>query len=448
MIERLILRGLIENKSYSRRVLPYLKPSYFKEPGAKELFSLVETYTNKYSSLPNFTVLEAELVESKFDEVVFDRVEDFLGAVKDADSADEDWLIQKTEEYCKERALYEAIYTSIQIIDGKQKDVKKSAIPEIINSALAVSFNPSIGHDYYENAEERFYYYSDTEQRIPFDIEILNTITKGGVPRKTLNVCLAGINVGKTMFLCSLAASYYLQGYNVLYITAEVAEKEISRRLDANLLDIDIEELDTIEKDLYFSKLKNLKKYNVGKIITKEYPTASASAADIRALLIELKIKSGFVPDVVIIDYLNIMASVRYRGETGSYGIMKSISEELRGLAVEFNYACWTATQLNREGFKSSDVEMSDTAESFGVPATADFMFSLTTNEQLELLGQLMFKQLKSRYRNKAKNRKFALGVDMAKQRLYELDDTKNINIDAKVTKKDPAAIYRSVFEE
>lgn len=425
MIERTILHNLVTDKEYVRRVVPYLREEYFsREPGGAALFSIIRDFVAKYNRAPSYLTLETELDASDLPEGPFNHAADLLDALKGIkDEVSLSWLMDRTEEFCKDRALHFALMDSVSIQDGKDKKKRgKGAIPDIIMRALSVSFDTSIGHDYINDAKSRYEYYHDESVRVPFDVDMLNVITKGGVPKKTLNIVLGGTNVGKTMFMCSVAAGAFMQGKNVLYLTMEISAEEIGRRIDANLLDVDIEEIENLDEDVYTKKIERLKDKSLGRLVIKEYPTGGAGAGEFRALLNELKIKQNFVPDVVFVDYINICKSTRFSGDVGTYTIVKAIAEELRGLAVEYDFACWTGTQVTRAGFNDNDVDLTETSESWGVPQTADFMIALISTEELEKLGQWLVKQLKNRYRRKTKNRRFFIGADHAKQRCYDVD--------------------------
>jgi archaellum biogenesis ATPase FlaH len=378
--------------------------------------------------LPNSAALEIEFQNS--DHVTRNDANEILTLIRELDKeekVDDQWLIDSTEKWCKDRAVYLAIMESIEIIDGKKKDKAEGAIPEILSDALGVSFDSNVGHDYIENSDERFDFYHKKEDKMPFDLEMLNTITKGGVGRKTLNIILAGTGVGKSLAMCHFAAAAMSEGKSVLYITLEMAEEKIAERIDANLFDIDIGDIENLPKDLFDSKMKKIQSKTQGKLIVKEYPTAVAHAGHFRALLDELRLKKDFKPDVIFIDYLNIAASSRMKGLGGainSYSFVKAIAEELRGLAVEFNVPIWSATQVTRTGFGNSDVEITDTSESFGLPATCDLMLALISTEQLEGMNQLMVKQLKNRYNDPTSNKRFVVGIDRAKMRLYDVEDS------------------------
>tara|TARA_Y200000002_G_scaffold378051_1_gene384711 strand:+ start:1 stop:1164 length:1164 start_codon:yes stop_codon:yes gene_type:complete len=358
---------------------------------------------------------------------------DIVPQLFSTDVIDKDWLLDATEKWCQDRALYNAVMESISIIDGKHESLTKNALPDILSKALGVSFDKNVGHDYIENVEERYEFYHTEEDRIPFDLDYFNRITKGGVPRKTLNICLAGTGVGKSLYMCHLAASALTEGRNVLYITMEMAEERIAERIDANLLNIPIDQLENLSKDMFTTKVQNLARKTSGKLIVKEYPTGSAHVGHFRALLNELKLKKQFTPDVIYIDYLNICASSRMKamgGSINSYTYIKAIAEELRGLAVEFDVPLWSATQTTRSGFSNSDVGLEDTSESFGLPATADLMFALISTEELEGLGQLMVKQLKNRYNDPTQHKRFVIGVDRSKMRLFDADEQEQTLVD------------------
>ena len=424
-IEEITLSKLILNDTYTRKVLPFIKDEYFDTTSHKILFSTLTEYVNKYETTPEPNALKIE-VEKRRDisEEIYREVESFIDNL-DRDQYNEDWLVETTEKWCKERAIYLALMESVKIADGQDKTRTKDAIPSIMSEALGVCFDESVGHDYIQDSDDRYDFYHKKEEKIPFDIEYLNKITKGGLPNKTLNIALAGTGVGKSLFMCHMASSVLLQGRNVLYITMEMAEEKIAERVDANLLDIPIQSLNDplLSKEKYASKLLQLTKKTQGKLIIKEYPTASAHVGHFKALLNELSMKKGFSPDIIFVDYLNICASARYKGTiVNSYTYVKAIAEELRGLAVEFNLPIVSATQTTRAGFGSSDPDLTDTSESFGLPATADLMFALISNEEMEELGQIMVKQLKNRYNDPTMYKRFVVGIDRAKMRLYDCD--------------------------
>ena len=424
-IEQTIIRNVICNEEYMRKVLPFLKVEYFQDIH-KLLFKEIGIYVSKYNKLPSMESFKIEIDQSdKFNEQSYSQAMDILPDLFNTDSVDEKWLLDTTEKWCQDRAVYNAVMESITIIDGKHKKLTKNAIPEVLQDALAVSFDTNIGHDYIEDAESRYDFYHMQEERIEFDLEYFNRITKGGVPNKTLNIALAGTGVGKSLFMCHVAANALTQGRNVLYITLEMAEERIAERIDANLLNIPIDQLENLSKPLLTGKVQDIATKSNGKLIIKEYPTAQANASHFRALLNELKLKKSFVPEIIFIDYLNICASSRMKGMGGainSYSYIKAIAEEIRGLAVEFDVPIFSATQTNRSGYTSSDPGLEDTSESFGLPATADLMFALVSSEELEQLNQIMVKQLKNRYNDPNKHKRFVLGVDRSKMRLFDVD--------------------------
>jgi len=420
-IEQTILRNLLHDEQYMRKVLPFIKPDYFQGI-YKTLFKEVGKYIGKYNKLPTQETLVIEL--ESLSEEQYNLALDIVPHLFTKEKIDNNWLLDSTEKWCQDRAIYNAVMESISIIDGKHESLTKNALPELLSKALGISFDANVGHDYVENAEERFDFYHTEEDRIPFDLDYFNKITKGGVPNKTLNIALAGTGVGKSLFMCHVAANALTQGKNVLYITMEMAEERIAERIDANLLNVPIDQLANMSKDMFTRKVSNLTKKTNGKLIIKEYPTGSAHAGHFRALLNELKLKRQFVPDMIFIDYLNICASSRMKtmgGSINSYTYIKAIAEELRGLAVEFNIPLFSATQTTRSGYSNSDVGLEDTSESFGLPATADLMFALISTEELEKLGQFMVKQLKNRYNDPTVHKRFVIGVDRSKMRLYDV---------------------------
>jgi archaellum biogenesis ATPase FlaH len=391
----------------------------------------VGKYIGKYNKLPTQETLVIEL--EHLNEEQYNMAMDIVPHIFTKDPIDENWLLDSTEKWCQDRAIYNAVMESISIIDGKHESLTKNALPELLSKALGISFDTNVGHDYVENAEERYDFYHTEEDRIPFDLDYFNKITKGGVPNKTLNICLAGTGVGKSLFMCHTAANALTQGKNVLYITMEMAEERIAERIDANLLNIPIDQLEHMSKDMFTKKVTNLAKNTNGKLIIKEYPTGSAHAGHFRALLNELKLKRQFVPDMIFIDYLNICASSRMKGMGGSinsYTYIKAIAEELRGLAVEFDLPIFSTTQTTRSGYSNSDVGLEDTSESFGLPATADLMFALISTEELEKLGQFMVKQLKNRYNDPTHHKRFVVGVDRSKMRLYDAEEAEQTLVD------------------
>jgi len=428
-VEQVILRNVLTNESYMRKVLPFIKPEYFQGV-YNQLFKEAGKFVAKYNKLPNLDAFKIEIDNSdKFNDDQYLAAMEILPNIFVKETADEQWLEDTTEKWCQDRAIHNAIMESISIIDGKHKNLTKNALPDLLSKALAVSFDTNIGHDYIENVNERFQFYHEDEERIPFDLEYFNKITKGGLPNKTLNIALAGTGVGKSLFMCHCAGNVLVQGRNVLYITMEMAEERIAERIDANLLDIPLDQLQHITQDSLVKKVGTLAAKTNGKLIIKEYPTGSAHTGHFRALLNELKLKKNFVPDMIFIDYLNICASSRMKGMGGSinsYTYIKAIAEELRGLAVEFNVPIFSATQTTRSGYSSSDPGLEDTSESFGLPATADLMFALVSSEELEALGQIMVKQLKNRYNDPGSNKRFAVGIDKSRMKLYDIDDARD----------------------
>jgi len=440
-IENTIINSLFFKEEYTRKVLPFIKEEYFGNRVEQLLFGEVFKFIEKYNNLPTKDAILIELNSRRdINEEELQHLKDYVVAVEDSE-ADEQWLLETTEKFCKDRAVHNAVLSGIKILDNKDKKQTPEAIPHILSEALAVSFDKSVGHDYIEDAEARFKFYHTKEKRYQFDLDYMNRITKGGVPSKTLNIALAGTGVGKSLFMCHVASSYLLQGLNVLYITLEMAEERIAERIDANLLDVTMEDLHDMPKQLYDGKIKKLREKTQGQLIVKEYPTASAHAGHFKSLINELALKKSFRPDVIFIDYLNICASSRFKGgNISSYFYIKAIAEELRGLAVEQNVPIFSATQTTRTGFVSTDIGLEDTSESFGLPATADFMFALMSNEELEALGQMKVKQLKNRYNDPSVNRAFIIGVDRAKMRLYDVQQaSQNIVDSGQVEEKEDA---------
>lgn len=430
-IQTHILSHLINDEEYCRRVIPFLKKDYF-EGTHKVVFDLVVDFVVKHNKIPSGKVLELELLKVGAPEDVLNQSSRLIDEIKSPHEIDIDYLIAESEKWCRQRAVYNAIMESIQIIDGKSADKSEGSIPEILSDALGVNFDPNIGHDYIDNSEDRFDFYNTKETRIPFDLDYFNKITKGGLPNKTLNICMAGTGVGKSLFMCHLAAANLELGKNVLYITMEMAEERIAERIDANLMDLPIQQLETLPKNVFDNKIQNIAKASIGKLIVKEYPTGAAHTGHFRALLNELKLKKNFRPDIIYIDYLNICASSRVRGLGGSintYSYVKSIAEELRGLAVEFNVPIVSATQTTRSGYSNTDVGLEDTSESFGLPATADLMFALISTEELEDLGQMLVKQLKNRYNDPTKYKRFVVGIDRSRMKLYDVEESAQTDI-------------------
>ena len=425
-IETTILRNLVFNEDYSRKVIPFIQPDYFEQKTEKVIFEEIVQFIVKYGSAITVEALNIE-VENRTD-----LTEDQIKDIKEINNSlndspvDKQWLLDTTERWCRDRAIYLALMESIHITDGKDEKKNRDSIPSILSDALAVSFDTHIGHDYLQDYEQRYESYHKKEDKIEFDLEYFNKITKGGLPNKTLNIALAGTGVGKSLFMCHVASSVLLQGRNVLYITLEMAEERIAERIDANLLNVPIQDIVDLPKQMFENKVTNLAKKTQGTLIIKEYPTASAHSGHFKSLLNELALKKSFHPDIIFIDYLNICASSRYKGNSNinSYTFVKAIAEELRGLAVEFNVPIVSATQTTRSGYGSSDVELTDTSESFGLPATADLMFALISTEELEGLGQILVKQLKSRYNDPTIHKRFVIGIDRAKMRLYDCEQS------------------------
>ena len=426
MIELTILRELTRNDQYFRKVLPFLKEDYFADRDTKVLFRMISEYLEKYNSMPTKGALEIMLdAKTNIDpETMKQCLGTLVKVFTDEKAPDIEWLVEQTEKFCKDKALYNAVLESIHIIDGKSKDKDAGSLPKMLSDALAVSFDTHIGHDYIEDYGKRYEFYHRVENKIPFDIEQFNTITNGGVPRKTLNIVMAGTGVGKSLFMCHHASACLVQNLDVLYITCEMAEERIAERIDANLMDLPMEDLKKLPADLYNKKMQKIRKEYTGRLIIKEYPTATANANHFRALLNDLKTKKNFVPDIIFIDYLNICASSRLKmgASVNSYTFIKAIAEELRGLAVEFDVPIFSATQVNRSGFNNSDVGLENTSESFGLPATADLMFALIGTEELEEQGQIMVKQLKNRYNDVSRSKKFVVGIDRSRMKLIDVD--------------------------
>ena len=425
-IEITILKNLIHNDEYSRKVIPFINKEYFEEFHQKIIFEEVCTFIVKYNSLPTKETLIIES-EKRTDitEDVFGKIQDCVGLLDDTPN-DLQWLLDTTEKWCKDRAIYLALVESIAIADGNNDKKNQDAIPSILSDALAVSFDNQVGHDYLEDYEQRYESYHRKEDKIPFDLDYFNKITKGGLPNKTLNIALAGTGVGKSLFMCHMAAATLLQGKNVLYVTLEMAEEKIAERIDANLLNVNIQDIVDLPQVMFEKKVTNLAKKTQGTLIIKEYPTASAHSGHFKSLLSELSLKKSFKPDIIFIDYLNICASSRYKanGNVNSYSYIKAIAEELRGLAVEANLPIVSATQTTRSGYGNSDVDLTDTSESFGLPATADLMFALISTEELESLSQIMVKQLKNRYHDPTINKRFVVGIDRGKMKLYDCEQS------------------------
>ena len=424
-IEHTILNNLFFNEDFTRKAIPFLKETYFPKRDEKILFSEVSKFLHTYNNLPTKETILIELNNRKdLNETEYKDVKDLVASISQEDT-DLKWLLDTTEKFCKDRAVHNAVLEGITILEGKDKTRTPESLPSLLSDALGVSFDKHVGHDYIEDAQERYDWYHTKEKRYPFDLSYFNRITKGGIPSKTLNIALAGTGVGKSLFMCHAASAFLTQGLNVLYITLEMAEERIAERIDANLFDISMDDIRSMPKDLYDSKVKKLEDKTNGRLVIKEYPTASAHSGHFKALINELALKKSFKPQVIFIDYLNICASARFKGgNISSYFYIKAIAEELRGLAVEHDVPIFSATQTTRTGFVSTDIGLEDTSESFGLPATADFMFALMSNEELEGLGQMKVKQLKNRYNDPGINRSFIIGVDRAKMRLYDTENS------------------------
>ncbi len=426
-----VLSHLLNNEEYCRRVIPYIQKEYF-DGCYKVVFDLIVGFVAVHNKLPTSRVLDIELQKVSAPEDILNQSSILIKEISVKTDLDTEYLIVETEKWCKDRAVYLAIMDSIQIIDGKDGERSEGAIPDILSTALGVSFDQQIGHDYIDDADGRFEFYNNVEEKIPFDLDYFNKITKGGIPNKTLNVCLAGTGVGKSLFMCHNAASVLQQGKNVLYITMEMAEEKIAERIDANLMDLPIQQLETLSKDVFSKKIQKIATGTIGKLIIKQYPTGSAHSGHFRALLNEMKMKKKFIPDMIYIDYLNICSSSRMKamgGSINSYTYIKAIAEELRGLAIEFDVPIMTATQTTRSGFGNTDVGLEDTSESFGLPATADLMFALIATEELDELNQVMVKQLKNRYNDVSKYKRFVIGIDRARMKLYDVEESAQSDI-------------------
>ena len=423
-IEKTTLKNLLYNEDYTRKVLPFLKPEYFEDRSERIVFSEIQKFIDQYNKRPTKETLQIDIGKRKdLNEEEYKRIVELISTLN-KEEIDLDWLVNTTEKFCKDRAVHNAVMDGIHILDGKDKKHTPEAIPEILRDALSVSFDRNVGHDYLSDIERRFDFYHKKENRIPFDLDYFNKVTKGGLPTKTLNVALAGTGVGKTLFMCHQAASALAQNKNVLYITMEMAEERIAERIDANLLNISMEDLHMLNRKLFNDKIISLQSKTTGTLIIKEYPTASAGVNHYRALVNELALKRTFKPDLIFVDYINICASSRFKpgSNVNSYTYVKAIAEEMRGLAVELDVPIVTATQTTRSGFVSSDIGLEDTSESFGLPATADFMFALISSEELERAGQMLVKQLKNRYNDPTVNRKFIIGVDRARMKLFDIE--------------------------
>lgn len=453
-IEQTILSNLICNEDFVRKVLPFLKADYFHDSSEKLVFTSIHEAVSKYNKLPTSEQLIISLNEAhNVPEPEFKSAVEIINNLNKS-PGDLQWLTDATEKFCQDKAIYNAIADGIQIIEGKDKQRTPDALPSLLSDALSVSFDPNVGHDYFEQSTDRFDFYHTKEEKIPFNLKYFDLITKGGLPNKTLNVALAGTGVGKSLFMCHLAANYMMHNKNVLYITMEMAEERIAERIDANLMNLDIQSIEELPKSMFDKKLEQIQKETHGKLIVKEYPTASAHKGHFEALLNELALKKSFKPDAIFVDYLNICASQRFRAGSNinSYTLVKSIAEELRGLAVEHNVPLITATQTTRSGYSSTDVGLEDTSESFGLPATCDFMFALISTEELEEQNQVLVKQLKNRYNDPTAYRRFVVGIDRAKMQLYDVEDSAQQdlveNMLPKTTPKDVEVIENSGFDK
>ena len=427
-LEQTILSNLISSSDYTRKVIPYIKEEYFQDSTEKVVFKTISLYVDRYKSPPeDKEIIKLDLQKATLNEEQYKVAKEYVDNLSSDISEEQfEWLVDETEKWCKDKAIYNAILSGIHIIDGKSKDQTADAIPDILIDALSVSFDTHIGHDYMEQYEERYDYYHEVEEKVPFDLEFFNKITKGGLPNKTLNICLAGTGVGKSLFMCHVAAASLMMGKNVLYITLEMAEKKIAERIDANLMNISLTDLHDLPRRMYESRIEKIQKKTQGKLIIKEYPTASAHCGHFRSLHSELLLKKSFKPNIIFVDYINICASQRFRygSNVNSYTYIKGIAEEMRGLAVELNVPFVSATQTTRQGFTSTDIGLEDTSESFGLPATADLMFALISTEELEGLNQMLVKQLKNRYNDPTVNKRFIIGIDRAKMKLYDVSQS------------------------
>jgi len=442
-VEKIVLKNLLRNENYTRKVLPFLKSEYFLADEDKVLFQSIQGFILKYNSSPTNDSLKLEIDSLK--NITDDTAKKINGIIedlqKDKEDTNIDWLVSTTEQFCQDKAIYNAIMRTIEIMNSPKSVLSKGFIPQLLSDALSISFDPNVGHDYFEQVEDRYEYYHRVLEKIPFDLEFFNKITRNGLPKKTLNIAIASTGVGKSLFMCHVAASCLNQGKNVLYITLELAEEEVAKRIDANLMNISFDDLMALPKEMYMKKANSLKSKTDGKLIVKEYPTASASTIHFKALLNELILKKSFKPDIIFIDYLNICCSARVKpgSNINSYTYVKSIAEELRGLAVEYEVPLVSATQTNRAGFDNSDIDLTNTSESIGLPATADFMFALISTEELEALGQIMVKQLKNRYNDPTQNKRFVVGIDRSKMKLFDAEVSAQTDIiDSGQVKEEP----------
>ena len=432
-LQTTILRNLINNESFTRKVIPFLKKDYF-EGSQRIVFDQIISFVSKYNKLPTGEALSIEMEAQDISDGQYSEAVSVIKEVAIPQDISLEWLVENTEKWCQDRAIHLAIMKSINILDGKDPEHTKNALPELLSDALSVGFDNNVGHDYIDDFQNRYEFYHRQEERIPFDLDYFNSITKGGLPNKTLNIALAGTGVGKSLFMCHVAGSLLSQGKNALYITMEMAEERIAERVDANLMNTPIDQLPNLSKDMFGNKVAQIANKSHGKLVIKEYPTGAAHVGHFRALMKELQLKKNFKPDIVFIDYLNICASSRMKGMGGainSYSYIKAIAEEIRGLAVEFDVPIVSATQTTRSGYSNSDVGLEDTSESFGLPATADLMFALISNEELEGLGQILVKQLKNRYNDPSANKRFVIGVDRSKMKLYDVEQSAQNIIDA-----------------
>lgn len=445
MLEDTILANLLDNEEYTRKVFPYLKSEYFEEFHTKKIFESFAEYVNKYKEPPSKEALLITLDGRKdMNEDQFKQATEMVGSLKVDEKSNEEWLLDETEKFCQDRDLFNSVRRSILILDGSDKELDKGAIPKLLSDSLAISFDKNVGHDYLEDWEDRYEYYHREEERLPFDIEILNKITKGGLPKKSLTLLLATTGAGKSLVKCHMAANALMRGKNVLYITMELAEEEVARRIDANIIDLYLDQIKDLPKPIYEQKMSRFKSKTPGKLIIKEYPTGSASAGHFRHLLNELRLKKNFKPDIIFIDYLNICASSRIKGAAAanSYTLVKAIAEEVRGLAMEYDVPIVSSSQLNRGGYDNTDVDLTNTSESMGITHTADAIFALITSEELEQLGQLMIKQLKNRWGDLSYYRRFVVGIERGKMKLFDLEDNAQQNI-----QNEPVKDSRPVFD-
>ena len=427
MIENTVLAGLLHNEDYMRRVIPFLSEDYFGDFTDKTIFKSIVKYISDYNGIPTREALRISIEEKdNISDDQYKTIVETINALEYDEKTDIDWIVDKTEKFCQDKAVFNAVRESILVLDGAHQELDKGSIPDLLSKALGVSFDQAIGHDFLEDIESRYEFYHSKEDKIGFDLDLFNKITKGGLSRKSLSICLAGTGVGKTLFMTHCAAANLMDGKNVLYITMEMAEEKISERIDANLMNATMDSLQDMPKDVFMKRINRVKDKTTGKLIVKEYPTATAGSSHFRHLFNELKLKKNFIPDIVYIDYLNICTSSRMKagGNVNSYTLIKAIAEELRGLAVEFNVPILSATQTTRTGYSSSDLNLEDTSESFGLPATADFMFGLISTEELEGLGQLMVKQLKNRWGDTNYLKRFVIGVDRSKMKLYDAEES------------------------